>query len=248
VLIGRFLVALAIFAAPAAIAEAQTSLKAGVADIGAPFSFHDPVSNSDRGLMVDVLQQVSKLEGTSPQLQSMPFTFLIQSLAQGKIDVAVGTLAVTQTNQAQIDFSQKVFTDSDALIVPLTDTAKYTTYDDLKGKILGLQQGVVPLESLHTDLYPKVRIYGGGQDLISALAAGQVDVAIANRSIAGYLLKMGLFPTLQLVTTFKPTTFGDIAFGVKKGNAPLVAKLNDGLTQLKANGGLDTILKTWGVE
>jgi polar amino acid transport system substrate-binding protein len=37
----------------------------------------------------------------------------------------------------------------------------------------------------------------------------------------------------------------DIAIAVKKGNSELLAKINDALTKMKADGSLDTILKKW---
>jgi ABC-type amino acid transport substrate-binding protein len=148
----------------------------------------------------------------------------------------------------QIGYSQTVYTDYDALIVTKSDSTQYATYDDLKGKVLGLQKGIVPLTSLHTDLYPKIRIYDGGPDVMRALVAGDIDVAVANRSIVGYQLKIGAFPTLQLVPSFKPTTFGDIAFGLRKDDARLTGIVDDALSKVRAAGTLQTILEKWGVQ
>jgi polar amino acid transport system substrate-binding protein len=39
----------------------------------------------------------------------------------------------------------------------------------------------------------------------------------------------------------------DIAIAVKKGNGALLAKINEALTKMKADGSLDAILKKWHV-
>jgi polar amino acid transport system substrate-binding protein len=48
-----------------------------------------------------------------------------------------------------------------------------------------------------------------------------------------------------VVDGFQPLRRVPIAFGVKKGNAALLAKINDGLAKIKADGTLDKILKKW---
>ena len=246
--INRLLAGMAMWAILSGSALAQQAVRAGVASIGAPFSFHDDASNTDKGIMVDVVNEIGKTASLKLQLQSVMFSSLLSALTTNKIDLIVATLAVTPDRQAQIALSQKVYTDSDALIVPKTDATEYAGYDDLKGKVLGLQKGVVSLQALHTDLYPKIRIYDGGPDVLRALVAGDIEVGVTNRSISGYLLKMGAFPTLQLVPTFKPTNFGDIAFGVRKDDARLLGTVNDALAKIQAAGTLDTILVKWGVQ
>ena len=245
--IARFLAALALCALVTTGASAQQATRVGVASIGAPFSFHDDATNTDQGVMVDVINEIGKTAGLKLQFQSVDVASLTTALTSSKIDLIAATLPVNPQRK-DIAFSQKVYTDSDALITPKSDAGTYATYDDLKGKILGLQKGVVPLQSLHTDLYKRIRIYDGGPDVMRALVAGEVDVGVTNRSIAGYLLKTGTFPTLQLVPTFKPTTFGDIAFGLRKDDSRLLTTVDGALASMRAAGTLNPILEKWGVQ
>jgi polar amino acid transport system substrate-binding protein len=247
-LITRLLAAFAIWAVLAVQSDAQQTVRVGVAATGAPYSFHDDATNTDQGFMVDVINEVAKRANLKLQFQSMAFDTLIPSLTNNRIDLIVATLGISDARKMQIAFSQKVYSDSDALLVPQSDASKYGTYDDLNGKILGLQKGVVPLTSLHTDKYAKIRIYDGGPDVMRALVAGDVQVAVVNRSIAGYLLKTGGFPTLQIVPSFKPTTFGDVAFGLRKDETSLLGMVNDALAKIKADGTLDAILVKWAVQ
>jgi polar amino acid transport system substrate-binding protein len=243
----RILVALAFWALAGTPSNAQQTIRAGVAITGAPFSFHDDASNSDQGLMVDLIKEIAKTAGFRLELQPMAFSALIPALTTNRVDVLVGTFGITPERKAQISFSQKVYTDSDALIVPKTDTTGYVSYEDLKGKVLGLQKGVVALTSLRTALYPKIRIYDGAPDLMQALAAGEVDVGVANRSIVGYLLKTGAFPSLQLVTTFKPTVLVDVAFGMRKDEA-LLKTVDGALATIQSAGTMNTLIGKWGMQ
>jgi ABC-type amino acid transport substrate-binding protein len=241
-------VVIALWAIASSPASAQQTVRVGVATIGAPFSFHDDATNRDQGLMVDLINEIGKTANLKLQLQPTTFASILQALITSKIDVIAATLPVIPQLKMQIGYSQTVYTDFDALIVAKSDSTQYATYDDLKGKVLGLQKGIVPLTNLHTDLYPKIRIYDGGPDVMRALVAGDVDVGVANRSIAGYQLMIGAFPTLQLVPSFKPTTFGDIAFGLRKDDARLTGIVDDALGKVRAAGTLKTILEKWGVQ
>jgi polar amino acid transport system substrate-binding protein len=78
------------------------------------------------------------------------------------------------------------------------------------------------------------------------------DVALG-RIVAGFndypILKAqeaaGAMAGTRVDDAYVPMEKFDIAVAVKKGNSALLAKINDALTKMKADGTLDAILKKW---
>jgi polar amino acid transport system substrate-binding protein len=60
-------------------------------------------------------------------------------------------------------------------------------------------------------------------------------------------MKLGGFPEVRLVDTYKPTILGTVAIGLRKSDTELLAKINTSLAKLKANGTVDKILGKWGL-
>jgi polar amino acid transport system substrate-binding protein len=78
------------------------------------------------------------------------------------------------------------------------------------------------------------------------------DVALG-RIVAGFndypILKAqeaaGAMSGTRVVDAYVPMAKFDIAIAVRKGNTQLLAKINDALTKMKADGSPNTILKKW---
>jgi polar amino acid transport system substrate-binding protein len=78
--------------------------------------------------------------------------------------------------------------------------------------------------------------------------AGRLKAGFADYPILAYNLKQGGFPEVRLVDSYKPTTVGTVAIGIRKTDHDLLTKINASLTKLKANGAVDKILDKWGLK
>jgi len=229
-------------------AQAQSVLKVGSTPTGIPFTFLDTKTNTIQGVMVDLVTEVGKDAGFQVQVEAMQFSTLIAALTSNKIDLISAAMYITPARREVIDFSDPVYSYGEGLIVPKSDTKDYKTFEDLKGETVGAQVGTVYVEPLKkTGLFAGVKIYDTIPDIMRDVNTGRLKAGFADYPILAYNVKLGNFPDLRLVTSFKSTIVGSIGIGVRKSDGELLKKVNTSLAKLKANGTVDKILAKWGL-
>ncbi len=242
--------AVAVLALAAAVpGSAQQVLKVGSTPTGIPFTFLDTKNNSIQGVMVDLITEVGKDAGFQVQIEPMQFSTLIPSLTSSKIDIISAAMFATAARKEVIDFSDPVYTYGEGLLVPRTDAKAYTSQEDLKGEVVGAQVGTAFVDALKkTGLFSEVKVYDTIPDILRDVNTGRLKAGFADYPILAYNLKQGGFAEVRLVDSYKPTTVGTVAIGVRKGDQDLLKKINTSLAKLKASGVVDKILDRWGLK
>jgi polar amino acid transport system substrate-binding protein len=230
-------------------AAAQQVLKVGSTPTGVPFTFLDTKTNSIQGIMVDLITEIGKDAGFQVEIEPMQFSTLIASLTSNKIDIISAAMFVTAARKEVIDFSEPFYTYGEGLLVPKTDTKDYTKLEDLKGEVVGAQVGTAFVDSFKkSGLFSEVKAYDTIPDILRDVNTGRLKAGFGDYPILAYNLKLGGFPDVRLVETYKPTVIGSVGIGVRKGEAELLNKINTSLAKLKANGTVDKILDKWGLK
>lgn len=235
--------------APAQL-QAQQVWRVGTNEIGSPWSFHDPASNSERGIAIDLVAEIGKDTGYSIQLVPMPtIVGLIPALIANKIDVIAANMLVSPERQALIDFSKPLFVAGDGLIVLKSDTKDYASLEDLKGDVIGTQLGS-PFVALiqKTGLFPDFKTYTSVPEAMQAVSDGQIRAAVVGSLTAAYEQHLGHFQNLRIVKSYRPLITGPDALGVRKTDGELLKKINTSLDKLNANGTMSSIFAKYGIE
>jgi len=233
----------------AAPGNAQTVVKVGSTPTGIPFTFLDTKTNTIQGVMVDLVTEVGKDAGFAVQIEPMQFSALIAALTSSKIDLISAAMYISPARKEVIDFSEPVYSYGEGLVVAKNDSKDYKTFEDLKGETVGAQVGTVYVEPLKkTGLFADVKIYDTIPDLMRDVNTGRLKAGFADFPIVAYNVKLGNFPELRLVTSYKSTILGSIGIGVRKSDGELLKKVNASLAKLKANGTVDKILAKWGLQ
>jgi polar amino acid transport system substrate-binding protein len=230
--------------------QAQQLLRVGTNEIGSPWSFHDPASNSERGIAIDLVAEIGKDTGYSIRLVPMPtIVGLIPALLANKIDVIAANMLVSPARQALIDFSKPLFVAGDGLVVLKSDTKDYEALEELKGGVIGTQLGspFVPLIQ-KTGLFHDFETYTSVPEAMQAVSDGQIKAAIVGSLTAAYEQHLGHFQNLQIVKSYRPLISGPDALGVRKTDGELLKKINASLDKLKANGTMTSIFAKYGIE
>jgi polar amino acid transport system substrate-binding protein len=241
--------ATAVLVLAASPGSAQQVLKVGSTPTGIPFTYLDTKTNGIQGVMVDLITEIAKDAGFQVQIEPMQFSALVPSLTSNKIDIISAAMFATAARKEVIDFSDPVYTYGEGLLVPKTDTKNYASQDDLKGEVVGAQVGTAFVDALKkTGLFSEVKVYDTIPDILRDVNAGRLKAGFADYPILAYNLKQGGFPEARLVDSYKPTTVGTVAIGIRKTDHDLLTKINASLTKLKANGAVDKILDKWGLK
>jgi polar amino acid transport system substrate-binding protein len=226
----------------------QPVLKVASTPTGSPFTFLDTSTNKIDGVMVDIVNAIGKESGFGVQIEPMQFSALLGSLTSKRVDMISAAMFITPTRQEVVDFSLPIYTYGEGVVVMKKDTTAYTSFNDFKGKRMGVQIGTAFVEPMQkSGLFSEVKLYETTADLMRDANAGRIDAGVLDYPIAAYAVAKGVFPELRMVTSYKPTIVNSVGIATAKGNTELMGKINAALTKLKADGTLDTILKKWGL-
>lgn len=227
-------------------APAQTVYRVGSTPTSVPFAFIDVKSNKAEGMMIDVIEAVSKELGFKIEIQPMQFSALIPALTSDKIDIIAAAITATPERAKIVDFSEEAYSYGDGLVVPASDKRDYAGVADLKGKKVGAQIGTRYIEYLKAQSGAEdVKAYDALPDVLREVANGRLDAGVGDFPIFAYNLSQDRFPQVRLVRTYKSGLTGGINLAVKKGNVELLNKINASLSAMKQDGRLKAILNKW---
>jgi polar amino acid transport system substrate-binding protein len=232
-------------AAPAPMASAPTPAAAKVYVVGTDAAYAPFESQNDKGEIVgfdiDVLQAVANKAGFQIKFVNTPWEGIFNALAQGDRDVVVSAVTITEERKQTLDFSEPYF-DAQQLIA-VKDNSKIAKFADLKKLKVGVQTGTTGDEAV-TKLLGKtnanIKRFESTPLALKELEAGGVDAVVADNGVVVHYVANnpgGKFKTVA-DKEFAPEQYG---IPVKKGNAELLAKVNQGLAGIKADGTYDQI-------
>lgn len=232
-----------------AAAHAQDSFKVGSTPSGVPFTFLDIKTNQIDGIMVDIVKAIGAEEGFTPQVEATQWSALIPSLTANKIDMIAAAMLATPERAKVVTFSDTVYSYGEGLFVKKDDAGSYTSWDDLEGKIAGVQVGTAYVDPItNSGKFKEVRIYDSIPDIMRDVALGRIDAGFADRPIVAYQLTGDSKAGVRLVPEYESQILGSVGIAVRQSDTDLLARLNSGIGKIKTSGELDRILQKWGVQ
>lgn len=201
-----------------------------------PYEYHE--GGEIVGIDADIARAIADELGMELEIEDIAFDSIIPELTSGKADFAMAGMTVDEKRKQSVDFSDTYAKASQRIIVK-SDSA-IATPDDLKGKVVGVQQGttgdlyVSDLEADNTT----VERYNKGFEAVQALSQGKIDAVV----IDGEPAKVFVEQTDGLKILDEAFTDEEYAVAVKKGNTELLDKINSTLKNLKESGKLDEIV------
>lgn len=242
------LFALALFFA-GTFAQAQSVVRVGSTPTGIPFTFLDTKTNQIAGVMVDLIKDVGKDQGFTPEITPMTFSTLIAALQANKIDVIAAAMYITPPRLEVVDFSDPIYTYGDGLFVAAKDTKDYKGYEDLKGEVVGAQIGTAYVKPMQdSGMFKEVKVYDTIPDIIRDVNLGRIKAGFADYPIVAYQLSQGSFPDTRLAKNYKAAVVGSVGIAVRKGDKATLDKVNAALRKFKADGTTDKILTRWNLK
>jgi polar amino acid transport system substrate-binding protein len=231
--------------APAPVASAPAPAPAKVYVVGTDAAYAPFESQNEKGEIVgfdiEVVQAVAKKAGIEVKFVNTPWEGIFNALGQGDRDMVVSAVTITEERKATMDFSDPYF-DAQQLIA-VKETSKVAKFADLKKLKVGVQTGTTGDEAV-TKLLGKtstnIKRFESTPLALKELEAGGVDAVVADNGVViNYVANNpgGKFKSIS-DKEFVPEQYG---IALKKGNAELLAKVNKGLADIKADGSYDAI-------
>ena len=193
-------------------------------------------SGEIEGIDVDTAKAIAEKLGLELQIDDMDFDAALLSVQQGKADIVMAGVTVTDERKAVMDFSDSYATGIQSIIVP--EGSDITSPDDLAGKKIGTQRGTTGYIYCSDDFGDDAVVaYDDGLTAVQALKNGQVDAVVIDNAPATEYVAAN--PGLVILDTSYAEE--DYAIGMAKGSA-LEDAVNAALEELKADGTLQSIV------
>lgn len=209
----------------------------------APFEFKDS-DQVYKGLDVDIINEVAKRSGWKMN-QSFPgFDAAVNAVQSGSADALMAGTTITEARKQVFTFSDPYF--DTQIIVATTKANKISSYEDLKGKTVGVKNGTTAqtfLEENKNKYGFSIKTFDTGDLMYNSLATGSVNAVMDDEAVIQYAIQQG--QDLSLDIPGEP--IGSFGFSVKKGSKYeyLVDDFNKALAEMKEDGTYETIMNKW---
>ena len=227
--------------AASADAAAVTTVNAGKLTMSTNAAFPPYEMTTDtgdfEGIDIEVAGAIAKKLGLELQVDDMDFDAALLAAQNGKSDMVMAGVTVTDERLKVMDFSDTYAEGIQSIIVP--EDSDIATADDLSGKAIGTQRGTTGYLYCTDDFGEEnVIAYDDGLTAVQALNNGQVDAVVIDNAPAQEFVAAN--PGLKILDTAYAQE--DYAIGVAKGNTQLLDAINGALEELQADGTLQAIV------
>ncbi len=196
------------------------------------------------GIDAEIAQKIADKLGVELTIEHVDFDSLIPGVQTGKFDFSMAGLTVTEERMEQVSFSTPYATGVQVIIV--TEDSSITSVDDLFAE--GANHTIGVQLSTTGDLYctwdiedeglGTVERYNKGADAVMALTSGKVDCVVIDNEPAKVFVQNN--EGLKILETEYITE--DYAIAVAKDNTELMDKIETALTELIADGTVQSII------
>ena len=191
------------------------------------------------GIDAEIAGAIADKLGLELVIDDMDFDAAQLAVQQGKSDICMAGLSVTEDRLLVMDFSDSYATGIQVVIVP---EGSDVTLDNLGEKLIGTQRATTG-NIYCTDDYGEDHViaYDDGIVAVQDLLNGKVDAVVIDKAPAQEFVAAN--PGLVILDTEYANE--DYAIGVAKGNTALVDAVNGALAELTADGTIQSIIEKY---
>lgn len=194
------------------------------------------------GFDIDLLSAIAAEEGLLVRFKDTGFDSLVPALQSGSIDIVASGMSITEERKKQILFSDPYIEAGLVIAVDAANTSIHSP-DDLKGKIVAVQQGSTgALEAdrlKEAGLVKQVKNYPNVSVAMMELLNGGAAAVINDKPVTEAYLARRPGAIRILPETLQSDAYG---FAVESGRTELMDKINSGLKKVKENGIFDELM------
>ncbi len=213
----------------------------------APYEFHTMIDGKDTvaGFDVDLAKEIAKDMGVELEIKELSFDALLTTLQSGQVDVVISGLAATEERRKSIDFSDIYFRDGNVLLTTQSNLDKFNSFDDLKGKKIGIQLSSLQ-DKLMGTLLPEgnyTRI-DSMNTLFLSLKSDQIDGIVTSKVVSDMAIAAN--PEFVIVDKVQiddsSLNSPGVAVAFHKNSPALQGQINGTIKRLKDSGQMQSFV------
>ncbi|MCP4043573.1 MAG: transporter substrate-binding domain-containing protein, partial [Gammaproteobacteria bacterium] len=207
-----------------------------------PLSIENPEGQAD-GFTVELLRAATQAMGRKIRFEVRPWGKIKQELASNQLDV-LPLVGRTPEREYMFDFTVPYLSLFGGIVVR-TDNETIHTADDLRGRKVGVMTGDNAEEYMRRkNITQSLVSTKSFTEVLRLLDQGQLDAVVVQELVALQLIDDLGLDGLEIrarLTDFRQ----DFCFAVTEGDKALLAILNEGLSQVVANGSYVRLREKW---
>ncbi|MBJ6799912.1 PocR ligand-binding domain-containing protein [Geomonas propionica] len=195
------------------------------------------------GFAVELWKEVAQEAGLNYRIRVRPWGELLQEFKDGKVDVLVN-IATSGERHRYTDFSVPHVTVNGAIFVRKGDV-RISSEADLAGKsIIVFKSDLAHEYAVSRGWEKQLVLVSDAREGLRLLSSGKYDAMLVSKLAGMQTLRELRIANVRAVDT-KVGYAQKFTFGVHKGEADLLAALNEGLALTKADGDYDELYQKW---
>lgn len=211
---------------------------------GFPYSFRDEKDGELKGFTMDLTRAIGRVMNIEWKYAPGLAGDVTGDFMQGKVRV-IQIFSRSPERQAYADFSVPYLAMVGAVIVR-KDNTDIKGPDDLRGKkVLVHPHSVGEAYLMRHGLEDTIVVAQSVPDALRRLSAGEADAALSTRLTSMSLAKHMKLGNLEARGASLDGFNADYCYAVQRGDAALLANINEGLMVLRASGEFDQIYDRW---
>lgn len=222
------------------------------------------------GIDVEIAQAIAKKLNMELKIEDVDFGAIIGGVAEGKYDMGMAGMTVTEERKKSVNFSDTYATGVQVIIVK--NGSSITSLDDIfefnaDGDPVALKNPNIKVgvqQDTTGDIYSsddvskwglndvaedgtvekdRVERYKTGAEAVEALKTGKVDMVIIDNEPAKSFVASN--DNIHILEGDNEYAIEDYAICIAKENTELLTKINNALKELKEDGTIDTIVNKY---
>ena len=191
------------------------------------------------GIEPDIMKLICDKLGVEAEFVQMDFDSVLIGIQAAKYDCAMSGITVTPARQKNMLFTDPYYNAAQVIVV--AEGSPIQSKADLAGKVASVQTGTTA-ESGCQDEGIDVQAFTANADAKAALTTGKVDAWVVDNLTAMQMVEEGD----GLVILEEKMTEEPYAFAFAMGSEDLVAAINSALSELVADGTVESIFNAYG--
>ena len=189
------------------------------------------------GIDIEIAKEIAKASGKNLKVVHKGFDFLLEDLANGRVDFVISAMTPTSARAKIVDFSNIYYMATQVMLINETDFERYDSIAsmNISNIRIGAQLGSIQ-QDYATDLFtlPQTQFIQAVPDLVLGLTSKQLAGVIMEKPVAeGYIHNIeGL--TIANFSLGNPEDGSAVA--VRKGDTTLLNLINSTIEALQQTG------------
>ena len=209
-----------------------------------PYNYTDE-NNQLTGFDVDIAGEIAKRIGLQTTPAQTPWGSILQGLKADKYDAIVGSMAITEEREKEVDFSKPYYLSKAVVFVNEKNSKNIQGKEDLAGKAVGVVTASTFKDAAKELVGPKGLVKEYESDLMALQELkqeGRIDAVITDLGVGQHAIQVNKLPAVAVGDAL----FVDIiGIPVREGNKELLDAINKAIDDMRSDGTYLQISTKW---